>query len=124
MPRKVGARLPVIAFARLFGSMTGRCALCEREEVLTRHHLIPRTRHHNKRNKRKFDRAVVHRTVGLCPPCHRQVHALFTEKQLEREYSTVESLREHPAMEEFLAWIRSKPGGFRCPARKSAGLAS
>ena len=73
--------------------MTGACALCGREENLTRHHLIPRTRHHNKRNKREFDRALVKETIGLCPPCHKQVHALFSEKELERDFRTIEALR-------------------------------
>lgn len=46
----------------------GDCAICGREETLTRHHLIPRTRHYNKRNKREFERAVVRQVVGICPP--------------------------------------------------------
>ena len=89
--------------------------------MLTRHHLIPRTRSHNKRTKRDVDRAVVRKTVGLCPPCHKQVHALLTEKQLEREYHTVEALRAHPDLAVFIAWIRTKPSGFRCPARRPVG---
>ena len=76
--------------------MTGVCALCRREEVLTAHHLIPRTRHHNKRNKRDFDRGVVKQTVGICQPCHAQIHALFSEKELERDWNTIASLRAHP----------------------------
>lgn len=94
------------------------CALCGREEELTRHHLIPRTRHSNRRNKRDFDRATVHRTVGLCRPCHKQVHAVLTEKELEREWNTVPKLLQHPEIERFVAWIRGKPRGFRCITRK------
>src|SRR4029077_16606913 len=95
-----------------------RCAICGRAETLSRHHLIPRTRHHNKRNKREFDRSAVKRTVGICRPCHSQIHALFTEKELEREYRTIESLRSHPELMKFAEWIATKPRGFRCVTRK------
>src|ERR1044071_2979259 len=98
--------------------MTGRCAICEREETLTRHHLIPRTRHHNKRNKREFDRETVKETIGLCQPCHSQIHTLFTEKELEREWNTIEQIKSHPDVERFIAWIAGKPKGFRLRVRR------
>jgi 5-methylcytosine-specific restriction endonuclease McrA len=94
------------------------CAICGRDETLTRHHLIPRTRHHNKRNKREFDRATVRRTVSICRPCHSQIHAVLTEKELERGYHTVEALLAHPEIAKFAAWIADKPPGFRVPTRK------
>lgn len=102
--------------------MVGSCALCEREAVLTRHHLIPRTRHHNKRNKREFDRATVRAVIGLCRSCHSQVHQLLTEKQLERGYHTLAQLRAHPGIAAFVAWIRTKPSGFRAAMRKARSL--
>ena len=93
------------------------CAICQREETLTRHHLIPRTRHHNKRNKREFPRAEVKATVGICRPCHSQIHTLLSEKELEREWNTVEKLRAHPEIAKFAEWIRSKPRGFKPQVR-------
>ena len=49
---------------------SGACELCRRPaERLTRHHLLPRTRHRNKRNKKTSDRREIHRTVDLCGPC-------------------------------------------------------
>lgn len=95
--------------------MNGICAICGREEILTRHHLIPRTRHHNKRNKREFPRTEVKRTVGICRPCHSQIHVLLTEKELERDYRTIEQLRAHADLRKFAEWIAAKPRGFRCP---------
>jgi ribosomal protein S14 len=100
--------------------MTGRCALCGREEKLTRHHLIPRTRHHNKKNKCDFDRALVKKVVGLCRPCHSQVHMVLTEKELERGYRTVEALLAHTEIAKFVEWIKGKPAGFRCAMKKAA----
>lgn len=99
--------------------MTGRCAICHREETLTRHHLIPRTRHNNKRNKRDFDRVVVKQVVGICRPCHSQIHALLSEKELERDYNTIAKLRAHPDVAKFARWIATKPGGFRVAMQKA-----
>ena len=99
------------------------CELCRRcVERLTRHHLIPRTRHANKRTQREFDRAELkRRVVWFCQPCHDHVHALFTEKTLERDLNTLDSLVAQPAVAKFVAWIRSKPGGFRVPAKTARG---
>lgn len=104
----------------------GRCELCGREvAALTRHHLIPRTRHSNKRNKRLFDRAdVKHRIAWLCRPCHNHIHALFTEKMLEREFNTLESLATHPEVAHFVEWIRNKPAGFKPSNQPSASKQS
>jgi hypothetical protein len=97
--------------------MTGPCAICGRAEKLTRHHLIPRTRHHNKRNKREFARAAVKVTVGICRPCHSQIHAVLTEKELERDWNSLEKLRGHPEVAKFAAWIAKKPAGFKPQSR-------
>jgi Fe-S oxidoreductase len=99
--------------------VTGVCAICGREEILTRHHLIPRTRHHNKRNKREFDRALVKQVVGICRPCHSQIHALLSEKELERDYNTVARLRAHPEIAKFARWIANKPRGFRAQTSRA-----
>ena len=101
--------------------MAKRCELCGREiSALTRHHLIPRTRHANKRNKREFDRAEVKRRIAwFCRPCHDHVHALFTEKELERHFNTVAMLAAHPEVSRFLNWIRRKPDGFRVVSHDS-----
>ena len=100
----------------------GRCVICERQEHLTRHHLIPRTRHHNKRNKRDFARATVHQVVGVCPSCHSQIHQLLSEKELEREYNTVERLRAHPELARFARWIKNRPSGFRASTRSAKAV--
>ena len=94
-------------------SRSGACAICGREETLTRHTLIPRTRHANKKNKRDFDRAVVRAVVGICRPCHSQIHALLSEKELEREYNTVAKLKAHPGVAKFAQWVATKPRGFK-----------
>jgi len=87
-----------------------RCELCGRAvRRLDRHHLIPRTRHRTRRNKRRFTRQEVHeRIVRLCKPCHRMVHATLSEKELERDYNTLEALRSHPDIAAFVGWVRTR----------------
>ena len=104
--------------------MEGKCAICDREETLTRHHLIPRTRHHNKRNKREFERAVVRRVIGLCRPCHAQVHVLLSVKELERAYNTMAKLKEHPGVAKFAEWIATKPRGFKAATQRAGNRLS
>ncbi len=80
------------------------CGLCDRVvQRLTRHHLVPRTRHKNKRNKKTFDRQEIHRTVDL-----------------EREHNTIETLKAHPDVERFVEWIRRKPPGAAASTRRRA----
>lgn len=110
--RDGGRRDATIAGVRETNGAGGTCGLCGREvSRLTRHHLVPRTRHKNKRNKKTFDRREIHRTVGLCPPCHRHVHTILDNKELEREYNTLEALKDHPGVGKFVAWVSRKPHG-------------
>ena len=99
----------------------GICELCRRSvSELTIHHLIPKTRHKNKKNKKDFDRTEVkQRLASLCRPCHKTVHAELTEKELERQYNTIVQLRGHPGIEQFCSWIANKPDGFDVPVRQS-----
>lgn len=86
---------------------------------LTRHHLIPRTRHHNRRNQRDFSRADArHRVIWLCPPCHAQVHALLSTKELEREYNTLAALRAHTGIARFAEWLGQRPADFQPRVRR------
>jgi len=97
----------------------GICKLCGRNEIeVTRHHLIPKTRHTNKRNQKLFGRDEVRtRTADLCRPCHGFIHKVLTEKQLELEYNTVEALRAHPEIAKFVDWVARRPAGLRVRSR-------
>jgi 5-methylcytosine-specific restriction endonuclease McrA len=91
----------------------GTCELCGRPvRELTRHHLIPRSRHKKKRAKKAFDRREMEGRIALlCRPCHGNVHAVFENKDLEREYNTVVALAQHPGVHRFTRWIQKKPHG-------------
>ena len=91
------------------------CELCGRRvRSVTRHHLIPRSRAKKDRKRRRAsrrDRRELERTVALCGPCHRHVHASLSNADLERGYASVEALRDHPGVRRFTEWIRTKPHG-------------
>lgn len=95
------------------------CALCGRTDIrTTRHHLVPRMRHRQKRTRRAFTREQRQQTVDLCVPCHGHIHAVLTEKQLADEYHTLEALRRHEEVRRFAEWIASKPVGLRVQTRR------
>jgi hypothetical protein len=95
------------------------CELCRRPNIdTTRHHLIPRTRHKNKRNKKTFDREEVRtRLAYLCRPCHKFIHTVLSEKEMESSYNTVEQLAAHPEIRKFIDWVRTKPAGLKVQSR-------
>lgn len=100
-----------------------RCELCGRVvSQLTKHHLIPRTRHRKKRTKRVFSRREVQgRVAWLCRACHSNLHATLSEKALEQEYNTLGSLAAHPEIARFTAWVRKQRPGLRVRVRRRRG---
>lgn len=85
------------------------CPICGRpipDDQRDEHHLIPKSR--GGRQTR-----LLHRI------CHRQIHALFSEAELEKSYPTVEALLSHPEIGKFVAWVRKKPPGFYDGTKRS-----
>lgn len=88
------------------------CPLCERTILASQrdaHHLIPKS-------KGGKETEYLHRI------CHRQIHALFTETELARQYNNVEALLAHPEMARFVSWVRAKPDHFYQRTQKSQRL--
>ena len=86
------------------------CALCGRAVTqLTRHHLVPRIVHKRPRTRRSFTRAERLTVILLCRACHKQIHALFTESELARNYCTLEALAAHAEVARFIEWIARQP---------------
>ena len=99
-------------------STAGRCELCGRrvgEDRLTRHHLLPRSQERRmrrrKRSRRGLKRRDPGRTVALCRPCHRNVHAALSNRDLGREFDSLGTLSAHPSIRRFTEWVRDKPHG-------------
>lgn len=73
------------------------CPLCDRElgENKSRHHLVPRS------YKGKLV-VVIHKI------CHDKIHSLFTEKELAKQYNTIEKLKQHEEIQKFINWVKNK----------------
>ncbi|MDG3074890.1 HNH endonuclease [Bacillus halotolerans] len=77
----------------------GICELCGRSDVqLTEHHLTP-----------KEEGGTFLPTAMLCTPCHKQIHALYTNQELAVRLSGIEALRNDPQLARFVKWIRKQP---------------
>lgn len=90
------------------------CPLCGRGIPMQQrdeHHLIP---------KSKGGKT----TLTLHRICHRQIHALLTEKELAEKYSTIDALLGYEALAHFVQWVKTKPDDFYLKTRKSQRLRS
>ncbi len=86
-----------------------RCDLCRREvRLLTQHHLIPRTTHKRMKKRESYTQEELNRVILTCPPCHKNIHASLTEKELADEYNTVAKLLAYPAISRFTDWVRKQ----------------
>jgi len=47
-------------------------------------------------------------TQTICRDCHKAVHALFTNKQLEKTYHTVDALLGHEEFQKMMAFLRKQ----------------
>ncbi len=85
------------------------CELCTRNvSIITKHHLIP-----VQKGGRKFE------TLSLCPTCHQQIHALFTNSELATHYNTLDSLKNSTKILRYLKFIENFPGDLHFTIKKS-----
>lgn len=94
------------------GHALGPCPICGRPMLagpsVDRHHFVPKSRGGR-------ETGHVHRI------CHRKIHSLWTERELEQAWSDPETIRTHPAMRTFLAWLADKHPEFYVRTRDSRG---
>ena len=83
------------------------CFLCGRPlgRRIERHHPVPKSRGGRE-------------TVPVHPICHRTIHAILANSELERGYSTGEKLRAHPEIAKFVSWVSGKDPDFQAPTRR------
>jgi 5-methylcytosine-specific restriction endonuclease McrA len=89
------------------------CPICDRKiprSQLDAHHLIPKSKGGKK-------------TEFLHRICHRQIHALFTETELARQFNSVSALLAHADIKLFVAWVKNKPDNVIERTKKSHALA-
>ena len=78
------------------------CPLCGRPipiEEQSKHHLVPKS-------LKGRDIVVLHRI------CHRKIHSLFTERELQKKYHSIEALLAHQDVQNFVAWVATKDPDF------------
>ena len=86
-----------------------RCELCEREDVeITIHHLLP-----------KEMGGTFAPTANLCIPCHKQIHALYTNEEIAARLTSIDQLKDDPQLSRFLKWIRKQPATKLMKIKKS-----
>lgn len=83
------------------------CELCERELVLTEHHLIPREMHNKKWCQKMFSSEErKQRKALVCQDCHAAIHTFIENKELAKEYNTVDKLLRHDKLLSFVNWVK------------------
>lgn len=86
-----------------------QCELCERQvDRYTLHHLVPRAEGGNHGAKAR-----------LCPACHRQLHALFSETTLARDLNSIPRLRANEQISRYLQWVRKQKSTSGVRVRRS-----
>ena len=76
---------------------TETCELCRRQvprRLITQHHVKPKSEGGKHSHK-----------SPLCKPCHKQVHATFSNKELAKLYADMGALRAAESLQPFLKWI-------------------
>ncbi|MBM4761680.1 HNH endonuclease [Bacillus sp. B15-48] len=77
----------------------GQCELCGRNNIETTvHHLLP-----------KEKGGTFGETANLCIPCHKQIHALYTNEEIAARLTTIQDLRTDEQLSRFIKWLRKQP---------------
>lgn len=89
------------------------CELCRRKGItrITQHHLIPREVGGQKRS-----------VAMLCEDCHKQIHALYSNKELAMRLNSIEALEKDERVARYLKYIRTIPPIMSIKIKKSREL--
>ncbi|WP_042462739.1 restriction endonuclease [Neobacillus dielmonensis] len=89
--------------------VVGVCELCGRDDVeITVHHLLP-----------KEMGGTFGATANLCIPCHKQIHALYTNEEIAARLTSLSDLRKDEKLGRFIRWIRKQPSSKIMKIKKS-----
>ncbi len=73
------------------------CVLCDRPcENLSGHHVIPECRGGAEK-------------IEVCSDCHLAIHQFFSNKELDREYSTIDALLSNEQFAKHIRWLSKQP---------------
>ena len=74
------------------------CSICRRnapDEYTEKHHLVPKSRKGKK-------------TIIVCHDCGNQIHKIFSNKELEKQYNSLESILANEEIQKWIKWIQKK----------------
>lgn len=84
------------------------CPVCDQETAennSSKHHVVPKSRGGRD-------------TVRICNTCHKQLHALFTNKELA-QIETIEALKEFESVQKYVLWKGKKGFAGKLKTKKS-----
>ncbi len=89
------------------------CQLCKREGInkITEHHLVPK-----QVGGAKLPVAL------LCQDCHKQIHALYTNKELAMRLNTLQALEKDERVARYLRYIKKQHPTKNITIKKSRAL--
>lgn len=89
------------------------CQLCKREGIIkiTEHHLVPK-----QVGGAKLPVAL------LCQDCHKQIHALYTNKELAMRLNTLQALEKDERVARYLRYIKNQPPNKNITIKKSRAV--
>ena len=89
------------------------CQLCKREGIIkiTEHHLVPK-----QVGGAKLPVAL------LCQDCHKQIHALYTNKELAMRLNTLQALEKDERVARYLRYIKKQHPTKSITIKKSRAL--
>lgn len=92
-----------------------KCPICKRDMIpgksLDDHHLIPRA-------FKGKEQITLHKI------CHRKLHSVFTEREMQHYFNTVERLTEHEEIQKFVKWIKKKDPEYYSGSKETKGRKS
>ena len=81
----------------------GQCPICNRDmwkgPSIDKHHLVPKSRGGKE-------------TEYLHKICHRKIHSIWSNKELEREFNDPEKIKEHEEIKKFIKFVSKKEPDF------------
>jgi len=95
----------------------GCCLICEREMLLTKHHVIPKEVHEWYKKHHGMTKEQLHQGIMICRSCHSALHSFEDNKTLAESYSTIEAIRAHPKVQKWIPYVRKKKPISRCDVR-------
>ncbi len=79
-----------------------KCLICNKDEGIQDHHLIPKALHKKLRKKKLHRKLDLQKTISLCNCCHCNLHREFSEKELYSQMPTIEQILNNSLIKKWI----------------------